>query len=97
MPTAYIIARINVKDPETYQRYTAQTPAAIARFGGQFLVRGGRSEQLEGDQGAPGRVVVIAFPSYEQAQAFYQSSEYQEIVKIRWQAADSAILLVEGV
>lgn len=94
---AYIIARINVKDPTIYQQYTAQTPGAIARFGGRFIVRGGRMELLEGNNSELDRTVLIEFPSYEQALSFYHSAEYQEIVKLRWQAADSQVVLVEGV
>ncbi|MCB1718893.1 MAG: DUF1330 domain-containing protein [Candidatus Competibacteraceae bacterium] len=94
---AYIIARVNVKDPATYQQYTAQTPGAIARFGGRFIARGGRMELLEGNNTDLNRTVLIEFPSYEQALNFYHSAEYQEIVKLRWQAADSQVLLVEGV
>ena len=95
--SAYIIARINVKDPETYKKYTAQTPGAIASFDGRFIVRGGRMNLLEGDNPELNRTVVIEFPSYDRAMEFYNSAEYQEIVKLRWQAADGQVLLVEGI
>jgi uncharacterized protein (DUF1330 family) len=94
--SAYIIARIHVNDPEIYRKYTAQTPDAIARFDGRFIVRGGRMELLEGDNPELNRTVVIEFPSYERALEFYNSAEYQDIVKLRWQAADGQVLLVEG-
>ena len=94
---AYIIARINVKDPDTYKKYTAQTPNLVAQFGGRFIVRGGRMELLEGDNPELSRTILIEFPSYEQAQTFYHSPEYQDIVKLRWQASDGQLVLVEGV
>ena len=94
---AYIIARVKVNDPETYKQYTAQTPGVIAKYGGKFLVRGGRMELLEGDNSELNRTVVVEFPSYERALEFYHSDDYQNIVKIRWQTADSQLLVVEGV
>jgi len=75
MPCAYLIADVEVSDPDRYARYTALTPAAIAGAGGEFVVRGGASEVLEGAW-QPGRVVVVRFPSYEAAKAFYDSPLY---------------------
>ena len=94
---AYIIARVKVNDPEAYKEYTAQTPDAIAKYGGKFLVRAGRMELLEGDNPELSRTVVVEFPSYERALEFYHSDDYQGIVKIRWQTAESQLLVVEGV
>lgn len=74
---AYLIADVEVSDPEQYKQYTALTPAAVAAAGGRFIVRGGRSETLEGDW-QPSRVVVIEFPDYPTARAFYDSALYLE-------------------
>lgn len=93
---AYVIARMKVNDPDTYRRYAARTPDVIARYGGRFLVRGGRMALREGDSGQLDRTVVVRFDSFEQAQAFYDSPEYREIAKLRWQAAESELLIVEG-
>ena len=93
----YIIVRIKVNDTETYDRYKAQTPGVIEQYGGRFLVRGGRNETLEGEDRGLDRVVVLEFPNYEQAREFYHSPEYQEILGLRLQAADSEGVLVEGV
>jgi uncharacterized protein (DUF1330 family) len=94
---AYLIARIKVNDPETYDKYRAQTPGVVAAFGGKFIARGGRSELLEGDNPELARVVLIEFPSYEQAQAFYRSPQYRDILKLRLAAAQSEVVIVEGV
>ena len=69
MPKGYVIARIDVTDPERYARYTAVTPALAARHGGRFIVRGGRFEAKEGT--ARARNAVIEFPDYASALAFY--------------------------
>ena len=92
---AYIIAEVEVSDPETYATYRAQTPGVIAQYGGRFIVRGGAAETLEGDV-PPGRLVVIEFPDTAAARRFYESPEYQAIVGIRHQAAKSRLVLVEG-
>jgi uncharacterized protein (DUF1330 family) len=92
---AYIIAEVEVTDPETYQSYRAQTPGVVARYGGRFIVRGGAAETLEG-KGQPGRVVVLEFEDLASARRFYASPEYQAIIGIRHQAATSRLILVEG-
>ena len=64
----YVIGRVNVTDPEQYKKYTAKTPASIASFGGRFVVRGGESTTVEGEE-ETSRIVVIEFDSFEQAKA----------------------------
>jgi uncharacterized protein (DUF1330 family) len=93
--SAYIIAEVEVTDPESYQSYRAQTPAVIARYDGRFIVRGGAAELLEGER-QPGRVVVLEFPDLAAAKRFYDSPEYQAIIGIRQRAATSRLILVEG-
>ena len=73
---AYILVDVQVSDPERYQRYMALTPAAIAAAGGEFVVRGGRHQVLEGTW-QPGRIVVLRFPDYDTARAFYDSAGYR--------------------
>ena len=75
MPSGYVIADVEVSDPERYTGYTALSPGAIAAAGGEFVVRGGRHETLEGHW-TPGRVVVVKFPSFVAARAFYDSALY---------------------
>lgn len=93
---AYVIAEADVSDPEKYEGYRKLTPGAIAAHGGRFIVRGGRTETLEGDW-RPKRVVVIEFPSFERAKAFYDSPEYLAARKARAGAATMDLILVDGV
>jgi uncharacterized protein (DUF1330 family) len=95
MPKAYLIASVEVTDPEEYARYTARTPAAIAAFGGRFLVRAGRHVAVEG--AARSRNVVIEFPDYQTARAFYDSAEYQAILPHALAGSTRDMLIVEGV
>lgn len=95
MPVAYVIGQFDIHDPEAYGDYRSQTPGTIEKFGGKFLVRAGRLETLEGDAPLP-RIVVIEFPSFEQAKAWYESEDYQGLIPIRQAAADGKSFLVEG-
>ena len=92
---AYVIANIDVTNPERYKDYVKLTPGTIAPFGGRFIARGGRSEKLEGETPA-NRVVVIEFPSYEQARAWYGSDAYRAALAIRQSASTGTLILVEG-
>jgi uncharacterized protein (DUF1330 family) len=92
---AYILVQSNVTNPDQYAKYAAVSPGIVAKYGGRFLARGGRSTTLEGPK-APARVVVIEFPSYEAAERFYHSSDYTAARAIRASAATMQFVLVEG-
>jgi uncharacterized protein (DUF1330 family) len=92
---AYIIARVQVTDWDRYQQYTQATPAAIEKFGGRFVVRGGETVTLEGPT-ETARLVVIEFPDLDQAKAFYHSEEYSKARKLREGAAQGQFLAVDG-
>lgn len=96
MAYGYVIAQITVTDATTYPRYVAQVQPIVEQFGGEFLVRGGRSESHEGTP--PGdRNVVIRFPSYEAARDWYHSEAYAEAKALRMSASTSVQTIVEGV
>ena len=92
---AYIIAQVNVKDPQKYQEYAKLAGAANAKYGGRFLVRGGAKHALEGDIPFQ-RIVVTEFADVEAARKFYHSVEYQAARKHRLGAADFNMVIVEG-
>ncbi|HEY7790720.1 MAG TPA: DUF1330 domain-containing protein [Vicinamibacterales bacterium] len=93
---AYVVVNIEVHDPERYKDYIKMSPGSIAQYGGRFIARGGRTEALEGTTQAR-RVVVLEFPSYEQARAWHVSAEYADAKKLRQSIATTSMLLVEGV
>ena len=80
--TAYIIAQVNVTNPEEFEAYRAQVPATLAIYDGEYVVRGGEIEALEGELAYP-RVVVIKFPSMERAKAWHSSVEYSGPMAVR--------------
>jgi len=91
----YVIGEIDVKNPAAYDEYRKQVLATIEKFGGRFLVRGGKNEAFEGSPPA-GRIVVLEFPSYERAATWYRSAEYAPLIKMRQAASKGRLLLVEG-
>ena len=92
---AYMIGEVDVTDPATFQKYSEKVPGTLEAFNGHFLVRAGKSQTLEGD--APKRLVVIAFDSMAQAQAWYDSPAYAAIKPIRQSSSKSRLFIVEGV
>jgi uncharacterized protein (DUF1330 family) len=92
---AYVIADVRITDRAGYEPYKPLAAASIARFGGRFLVRGGKADLLEGTP-APARTVVIEFPNAETARRWYDSAEYQAALKIRQAASTGRLILVEG-
>jgi len=76
MPAAYVIVDVKITDPQRYQQYMASAPASVHAFGGEYVVRGGRHQRLEGHW-QPARVAMLKFPSFEQAQAWYASEQYR--------------------
>ena len=95
VPKAYLIAEIEVVNPEPYKAYVAAAGPLVAAYGGKYLVRGGPSEALEGAAPA-GRLVVVEFPSMAEAKRFYDSPEYTDVRQGRIENAVSRFLLVEG-
>lgn len=92
---AYIIAMVNVSDPEKYKNYAAKATLATQKHGGQFLARGGATKVMEGAVPYQ-RVVVLQFDSLQKAQDYYNSMEYQDAKQERLGAADFNMVIVEG-
>ena len=95
MPACYIVAQIDVRDPDAYEQYRPLAAASIKKHGGEYLVRGGDLTLLEGEGPLP-RVVILKFPSKEKALAWYRSDDYAKALRIRLKAAGSRSFLVEG-
>jgi len=97
MTPAYIIVDMQVTDPEQYKKYMAEAPAAVKAVGGEYLVRGGRFETLEGEW-RPARIAMLRFPSFDVAKAFYDGEMYRQ-ARARREGATAFfnMVLVEGV
>jgi uncharacterized protein (DUF1330 family) len=95
-PPIYLVAEIQVTDPETYKTYVPKATQVVVQYQGQYLVRGGKTTSLEGTAPA-GRVVVVKFPSMAALQKFWNSPEYRQVAPIRRKASKSRVFAVEGV
>lgn len=94
MAKGYWIASVDVFNEDGYKPYAAANPGIFKKFGGRIIIRGGKSETVEGK--ARSRNVVIEFPDYASALACYNSPEYQANIKVRKPHADANILVIEG-
>lgn len=93
--TAYMIAQVDVTDPEQFEAYRALVPDTLKKYGGRYIVRGGEMAVLEGDMAYP-RVVVIAFPDLDAIKRWHASGEYAGALAMRQASADSVLIGVEG-
>ena len=93
---AYVIVQVDVKDPVRYDDYKKMVPASLEKYGGRFLVRGGKTHTMEGAW-APKRFVILEFPSADQAKAWWASPEYAEAKALRHATAESQLIIAEGV
>ena len=96
MPSAYVIANVDVKDPQQYEEYKRLSTIAMKTHGAEVCIRGGQVDVLEGDW-LPSRLVMLKFPSTDQARKFYASAEYSAARKAREGIAVVRMVLVEGV
>ena len=92
--SAYWIGNVKVTDEEAYGKYATIATIAIAEHGGKFLARGGKYEQLEGNDRS--RNVLAKFPSLEAAHNCYYSDRYQEAVSHAKGACERDLVIVEG-
>lgn len=93
--SGYIVLEVVVRDPAAYEQYKQLASATVAAYRGRYLVRGGAAETLEGSW-RPSRLVILEFPSVDQARAWWASPEYAPAKAIRQGCADTEMLLVEG-
>ncbi|MFZ0487651.1 MAG: DUF1330 domain-containing protein [Arenicellales bacterium] len=94
--SAYIVVEVKVHDSTLYEDYKSQVMPTLEPYGGRFLVRGARTELLEGDWN-PSRFVILEFPTADQARAWWSSDEYAGPKALRQRAAVTQMILAEGV
>ncbi len=94
--TAFVISDVSVRDADALQTYRTRAAVSIERHGGKYLARGGEIEQLEGTWN-PRTIIIVEFPSVEQAHAWYRSPEYATALEVRDKALSRNLILVDGV
>ena len=96
MPKGYVIAQLKVTNPENYKEYVTKVSEVVKKFGGEYLVRNGEYQVVEGEDNFP-RLVIIRFPSYERALEWYHSDEYKPVKDIRLQNSEGSNIIVKGI
>ncbi len=91
----YLIAQVDITDPERYREYMRHTPRIVAAHGGRFVARGAAPVVLEGPPTTK-RIVVIEFPSMADARAFYDSPDYVRARAIRAEASTAQLVVIDG-
>src|SRR3974390_2552095 len=94
MAKGYWIGRVDVHNEEGYKAYAAANPAIFKKFGGRYVIRGGRFTGVEGQSRS--RNVVIEFFDYETGRASYRSPEYQETIRRPQPHSIADLIIVEG-
>ncbi len=92
--SGYLVGYVQINDPEGYAEYMLHTPRLVAEHGGRFIARGGNVEVLEGEPESR-RMVVLEFPSTEEARDFFTGEVYAPYAAMRKAAADSQFLLLD--
>ena len=92
---AYVIADIEVTDPAAFREYRNRVCATVEQYGGRFVVRGGRADPKEGSW-QPHLLVMLEFPTLEQAERWYNSPEYKPLIAMREKAARTQLIVAEG-
>ncbi len=95
--SAYIVVDSKIIDPEQQELYRQLAAPAVQKYGGEYLARGGKLSVKETKRGTPVRLVVLKFPSFEQAEIFYNSPEYQDALKLSDKAAERTFSIIEGI
>jgi uncharacterized protein (DUF1330 family) len=93
--TVYVIAKLNITDPETYATYGEGFMEIFMRFGGKLLAVDENAEVIEGSWPYT-RTVLLEFPDKAGMQAWYNSYDYQKLVKHRFAAATADIAMIEA-
>jgi uncharacterized protein (DUF1330 family) len=94
--SAYVIVEIEVTDPVGYEEYKKQAADTVHKYGGKYIVRGGKTEVFEGDWN-PKRIVILQFDSIARAKEWLECEEYREPRKLRHSTAKTKMIAVEGV
>lgn len=94
---AYLVVDSILTNPELYEEYKLKAKPIVEKFGGEYMARGGSVSLKENKLWTPTRMALIRFPSSIDAENFYESAEYQEVLNISKSSADRTVLILEGI
>ncbi len=94
--TAYMLVDLDVQDPKGFEEYRTGVGTLIAKHGGEYIVRGGAFEVIEGDW-QPNRLVMFRFPDRQAIRNLFDDPEYADLKALRHRVANSTIVAVDGI
>ena len=94
--SAYAILQINITNQDNYKEYLNQVTEIVKKHHGEYIVRGGKSDVVQGKWNYQ-RTVVVRFPNYDAAIQWYNSKEYAPIKKIREDNSEGNCIIIEGI
>lgn len=92
---AYAISRVSVTDPEAFQKYVERMPPLLQRYEAKLIVNNGKPTPVEGES-KPSTIVVLQFPDFEKAKAFYDDPDYKAAKALRKGAAILHTVVTDG-
>ena len=95
MKKGYIIVRVSIHNHELFQQYPILSTEVMKKYGGKYIIRGGKTEVFEGNWPVD-RTTVVEFESFESAKRCYESVEYSQAMKIRQRSSKGDLILIEG-
>ena len=93
---AYLLVDTAIKNVENYEEYKKLALPIVKKFGGEYLVRGGKMDIIQDELWYPTRMVIIKFPNYKNAKNFLDSSEYAPVKEIRLRNSKATSIIIEG-
>ncbi len=93
---AYMIINVEVTNPEAFKEYQERIPPVLEKFEGKYLIRGGDAERWEGSW-MPHRIIMLEFPTMDHARRLYESDDFTHLKAIRFQSANTDMIVVEGI
>ena len=93
---AYIVVDVDIHNLEIYEDYKKQVVPIVTAFGGEYIARGGALDVIQDELWRPTRMVLLKFPSMDQAKAFVDSPEYAPVKQMRLDNSAGTLVIVEG-
>lgn len=93
---AFVVVDTKIKNPEKYEEYKALARPIAEKYGGQYIARGGAMEVMQDELWSPTRMVIVQFPTMDQARDFMNCEDYQPIKRIREENADCTLFILDG-
>ena len=93
----FLLVDVDIHNIDEYKKYLEKVKPMVEKFGGKYLIKGGKIDAKETELWKPKRIVLVKFPNKSSALKWYNSEEYRALKHLRLNNASSNILFIEGV